>query len=79
MLEKFLGYFTIKNKKSEENLSVKEVLKKFKHGNYIENLYELKILQRYASTGMVSFGFDYEKKECDAKLTPQGKWFVKQL
>ena len=65
--------------KSLEKRSSKEILLKFKKGNYIGSRDELKVLERYFSTGMVHFGFNYEKGMADAKLTEQGKWFVKQL
>ena len=67
------------NNKSLEKKSMKEVLSKFKNGGFIESEYELKVLQRYASTGMVHFGFNYKDKKSDAKLTKQGKWWAKQL
>ena len=67
------------SKYSLENRSVKDILKKFKKGNYIESRYELKVLQRYASTGMVHFGFNCKEGKSDAKLTDMGRWFVKQL
>ena len=58
---------------------VKKTLKKFKRGNVIETEKELKVLQRYYSTGMVNFGFDYKLRVSTASLTKRGKWFVKQL
>jgi hypothetical protein len=58
---------------------IKATLMKFKNGKAIESEEEYKILERYASTGMVRFGFSYKKTQGEASLTEQGKWFVKQL
>lgn len=57
----------------------KKTLKKFRKGNFIDSENELFILRRYASTGMVHFGFNYKLKKPDAKLTRQGRWFLEQL
>ncbi len=68
------------SKSSLENRNVRDILKKFEKGNYIESMEELKILQRYASTGMVRLGlFNYLKGKAEASLTEQGRWFVRQL
>ncbi len=59
--------------------NVKEILLKFKKGSAIKSQEELAVLDRYASTGMVRYGFNYKTKKAEASLTDQGKWFVKQL
>lgn len=59
--------------------NVKDTLLKFKKGCAITSKEELAILDRYASTGMVRYGFNYKTKQAEAALTEQGKWFVKQL
>lgn len=61
------------------NNNLKKILNKFRNGALIETEEEMKILERYASTGMVHFGFNTKKGMGDASLTKQGKWFVKQL
>lgn len=74
--------FLLKNSdfKSTEIKRIKSVLKKFKNGKTIESEEELKILKRYASTGMVRLGgFNYITRKPEARLTSQGRWFVKQL
>ena len=69
-------------KKSEDPKNpsriVTEVLKKFKEGAAINSEEELRVLDRYASTGMVRFGFDYKTRQPTASLTNQGRWFLKQ-
>ena len=62
-----------------ENLEIKKILLKFYKGAFIDTEEEREILDRYASTGMVRFGFSYTKRRDEASLTEQGKWFVKQL
>ncbi len=57
----------------------KEILKKYSKGSSINSEAELQVLRRYASTGMVRFGFNYKTRKAEAKLTNQGKWFVAQL
>jgi hypothetical protein len=59
--------------------NVKDILNRFKNGHAIESEEEMAVLDRYASTGMVRYGFNYKTREAEASLTDQGKWFVKQL
>lgn len=58
---------------------IKEILVRFQKGKAIESERELKVLERYASTGMVRFGFNYKTKKSEAVLTKQGKSFARQL
>jgi len=60
-------------------LSAKEVLKKFKKGETIDSDEEMKILERYALTGMVQFGSNLKTRKAEAILTNQGRWFLGQL
>lgn len=71
--------FNFLRKRGRGNMDKKKTLIKFKNGSSIESEEELKILERYASTGMVRFGFNYKTRKSEAKLTDQGKWFVRQL
>lgn len=58
---------------------IKTVLKKFKNGGIVESREEEQILNRYASTGMIfHLGFSATGKP-RAKLSDQGRWFLKQL
>lgn len=52
------------------------ILRKFRRRSAIQNEEELKVLRRYASTGMVAFSFNAAKRQPEAELTDQGKWFV---
>lgn len=66
--------------KAKEIKRIKSILKKFKNGNAIESVEELNVLRRYVSTGMVRLGgFNYRTRQPEARLTRQGRWFVKQL
>lgn len=60
-------------------MDAKAVLKKFKNGSTIDTQEEMNVLDRYFSTGMVHFGFDYKLRKATASLTDQGKWFIKQM
>ncbi len=60
-------------------MKIKEILKKFKRGATIDTPEELTVLDRYYSTGMINFGFDYKLRKSTASLTRQGRWFLKQL
>ncbi|MCL4383669.1 hypothetical protein M1278_03480 [Candidatus Marsarchaeota archaeon] len=61
--------------------SIKQILKKYKRENIIDNEKDLKILNRYAATGMVSFNIKIIKNHTEptAKLTDTGRWFITQL
>ena len=60
-------------------MSDREVLKRFRRGNFIRDENEVRVLERYASTWMVSFGFNYKTKQAEASLTSQGRWLVRQM
>lgn len=62
-----------------KRVSDREILKRFKRGNFVNNEEEARVLERYASTGMVTFGFNYKEKKADARLTEQGKWLLSQM
>jgi hypothetical protein len=62
-----------------KELQHKRVLSKFKRGAFITSEEEMEILQRHASTGMVTFGFNHDTNRAEAKLTRLGRWFVRQL
>lgn len=57
---------------------VYNTLKKFKKGAIIETDLERAILERYYSTGMVTFSIT-GKGEGTAKLTTSGRWFLREL
>ncbi len=61
--------------------TAKQILKKYKRENIIDNELDFKILNRYAATGMVSFNIKIVKNQVQptAKLTDAGRWFVTQL
>jgi len=59
--------------------NIKKTLEKFKKGNTVDSWEELRVLERYASTGMVSFGFDCKLRKATASLTSHGRWFVRQM
>lgn len=64
---------------AEQDVNVKEILKKYKGGHVIDCEADVPILKEYASTGMISFGLSCKSKQAEAILTPQGKWLLKQL
>ncbi len=67
----------------ESRQNAKDILKKYKRENIIDNERDLKILERYAATGMVEFSIGQNKKTlapaAKAKLTEMGRWFITQL
>lgn len=60
-------------------LAEREILAKFKKGGKIETAEERQILQRYAMTGMVKLGVNFETKKAEAILTKRGKWLLKRM
>lgn len=62
---------------AQTGMDVLNVLKKFKKPAIIETDHEREVLRRYATTGMVSFGYNSRTMNSEAVLTEQGKWFVK--
>ena len=83
MKYKYLLESSQKDRTGEEYTTsdkIRSVLKKYKKGHSIDSEDDLKVLERYASTGMVRLsGFNYKTKKGEAVLTDQGKWFLKQL
>ena len=53
--------------------SDKKILEKYIKGAPISKT-DKEVLERYASTGMVSFSFNYKTKN-----TSQGRWLLKQF
>lgn len=76
---KIVKFFRRPRDPRNPNEQVKKILSKFRNGAAIESQDELRVLDRYASTGMVRFGFNYKRRVPEASLTDQGKWFLKQL
>ena len=63
-----LNNFNFDKKINEE----KEVLVSFKDGKKIEKE-EYSIIKKYATIGVIKFGFSFNKKEGQAALTQSGK------
>ena len=56
-----------------------KILKKFKHGAYIESDEEMRVLKSFASAGLVRFGCDLINKKAEAMLTKKGRWLLPVL
>ena len=76
-----LNIMKFRRTKTSSTPTAKQILKKYKRENIIDNELDLKVLNRYAVTGMVEFNVKIVKNQMQptAKLTDTGRWFVTEL
>jgi hypothetical protein len=76
-----LNIIKFKRDEAGSTPTVKQILKKYKRETIIDNELDIKVLNRYAATGMVSFNIKIVKNHIEptAKLTDTGRWFITQL
>ena len=73
LLRKLSGTY---GNKYESRIRILEIYKK---GASIRNEEDLELLEEYASTGMVHFGFNTDTDKAEASLTPQGKFVLHNM